>query len=53
MTNYYDDDGSLYTTCASCQRLYGELRKKEEELYYAVDVLKFVRGEPSASSPAG
>lgn len=35
----------------NCERHYIELCKKQEEAFYANDVLKFVRGEPSGIKP--
>ena|SRR5215203_1949171 len=34
-----------------CERLYSERCKKEDEEFYAIDVLKFVRGEPCGITP--
>ena len=35
----------------NCERLYSEFCKKQDEDFYAIDVLKFVRGEPSRVTP--
>jgi hypothetical protein len=35
----------------NCERLYSEMCKKDEEDFYANDVMKFVRGEPSGIIP--
>jgi hypothetical protein len=35
----------------NCERLYSERCKKEQEDFYAIEVLKFVRGEPCDIRP--
>jgi hypothetical protein len=35
----------------NCERLYSEFSKKRKENFYAVDVLRFVRGEASDITP--